>query len=567
MPKIYNYKEINELLKNDYNFSTTCDTETILAAYQKWGGGAGCVKYFNGMFAFVIYDREEKTLFFARDRMGKKPLYYWKTEKQIVFSSELKAIMQFPEFDKKINTSILSSYLTNLYIAAPNTIFENVYKLEQGTWLLYSIENHSLITDQYWDIWKIYEKESKKTISSFRKAKVEFKKMMQDSIALRLQADVQVGVFLSGGYDSSLVAALAQEVSEEPIHTYCIGIDGQTDESVYAMQIAKYLGTKHTNYKITEEDMLELVKTTPDYFDEPFADTSQIPMMLVSKLARQDVTVILSGDGGDELFGGYIRYIRARKVQYLDFLGTLLYHILNLPIIRNKNVLRYIPYKAREIIKNRNPETKTQCGQEEMIERFHELLIDKQVEEKFPVESKIPVKRWDLKRMLLDLKFYLVDDILHKVDRASMRYALEVRCPLLDMNIIKYSFRLPYRYKIHRRKTKRIIKELCYEYIPSILLNRPKMGFGAPINLWLRNQLKEDIIHVSRADFLAEQGIFVADKMQEFVDYYLQYGDGKIGEGKGYSYPVWAFYMFQLWWLKYCDSCKGDGIKIPLENT
>lgn len=328
---------------------------------------------------------------------------------------------------------------------------------------------------------------------------------------------------------------------------------GQTDESVYAARIAEHLGTRHTNYKITEADMLELVKTTPDYYDEPFADTSQIPMMLVSKLAKQDVTVILSGDGGDEFFGGYASYTRARKMQYLDFFGAILYYILKLPVIRKLDILERFPYKVREIIKNRNPETKTQCGQGDMIERFHELFLYEQLEEKFSVESQIPAKHWDLKRMLLDMKFYIVDDILHKVDRASMRYALEVRCPIMDVNVINLSFRIPHKYKISGKQTKRILKELDYEYIPRVLLDRPKMGFGAPVDQWLRNQLKGDVLYVSRREFLAKQGIFKPDKMQEFVDYYLQHGDGKTGEGKGYSYPVWAFYMFQLWWLKYCS--------------
>ncbi len=550
--EIYNYKELNRLLKDDFHFYSTCDTETILAAYQKWG--TKCVEYFNGMFAFVIYDKEKKTLFFARDRMGQKPLYYWKMKGQIVFASELKAIMEFPGFEKKINTNVLSSYFTNLYIAAPNTIFENVYKLEAGTCLLYSINEQSLTTEKYWDIWSVYKHEVKKTISTFYRSKMELKKKLQESIALRLCADVPVGVFLSGGYDSSLVAALAQEISDEPINTYCIGIEGQTDESVYAAQIAAHLGTRHTNYKITEADMLELVKTTPDYYDEPFADTSQIPSMLVSKLAKQDVTVILSGDGGDEFYGGYTGYIRIRRMQYLDILGGALYYFFKMPIIRKCDILSKLPYKVREIIKNRDPETKTQCGQGDMIERFHSLLKGAQVEEKFHVESQIPARRWDLKKMLLDMKYYITDDILQKVDRASMRYALEVRCPILDVNVIKLSFRIPHQFKIRGRQTKRILKELSYEYIPSGFLDRPKMGFGAPIDKWLRNPLKEDVIRVSRQEFLEEQGIFCPDKMQQFVDNYLRNGNGKPGSGEGYSYPIWAFYMFQLWWLKYCGS-------------
>ncbi|MCM1237469.1 MAG: asparagine synthase C-terminal domain-containing protein [Ruminococcus flavefaciens] len=245
--------------------------------------------------------------------------------------------------------------------------------------------------------------------------------------------------------------------------------------------------------------------------------------------------------------------MRARRMQYLDIPGWILYKLFKIPFFQKYDIVNKLPYRVREIIKNRDPEIKTQCGQGDMIERFHKLFLDEQAGEKFSVESQIPARRWDIKKMLLDMKYYIVDDILHKVDRASMRYALEVRCPMLDVNVITCSFHIPHKYKIYGRQTKKILRELDYEYIPRTLLDRPKMGFGAPVDQWLRGALKKDVIRVSRKDFLEKQGIFNPDNMRKFVDDYLLNGDGKLGEGKGYSYPVWAFYMFQLWWLKYYD--------------
>lgn len=548
--EIYNYQELNTELKNDYNFSTTCDTETILAAYKKWG--TDCVKHFNGMFSFAILDRVNDVIFFARDRMGKKPLYYWIKNDTFVFGSELKPIMKFPSFKEKIKTSILSAYLTNLYIAAPNTIFENVYKLESGSWMLYSLRNSSVKKNVYWDIWNVYKQESKRKIKNYSWAKEVLKQELKKAVKIRFRADVPIGVFLSGGYDSSLIAALAQSGASTPIHTYCIGMDGQTDETDFAEKIAKHLGTIHTNYRITEKDMLELVKSTPEFFDEPFADTSQIPMMLVAKHAKQDVTVVLSGDGGDEFFGGYGKYITVKRMQYLDLIGGLIYYLLRL-VRLNDSLIEKFPYRVREIIKNRNKEIKTQCGQGDMIRKIRGLLLSPQMEEKFLVESQIPAKSWDIKRMLLDMKYYIIDDILQKVDRATMRYALEVRCPILDVNVMRCSFRIPQRYKICKKRTKKILKDIVYDYIPKELLERPKMGFGAPVDKWLRTNLREEVIQVSREEFLERQGIFEPQKTQAFVDYYLENGDGKQGEGKGYSYPIWAFYMFQLWWLKYIE--------------
>ncbi|MCI9066143.1 MAG: asparagine synthase (glutamine-hydrolyzing), partial [Lachnospiraceae bacterium] len=315
--EIYNFREIREELA-DYPFRSDCDTEVIIAAYLKWG--ISCVNRFNGMFAIALYDREEGALYLIRDRVGKKPLYYWYEQGELVFASELKPIMACPDFQAAIDRGVLSRYLFQQYINAPESIYENVFKLAPGAILRF--QGGQIKIWSYWSVSGAYGKALKCPVESYEEAKEQLKALLKRAVSLRMIADVPLGTFLSGGYDSSLVTALAQEHSSEPVKTFSIGFhEEKYNEAAYARAVAQYLGTSHTEMMIGEADMLRLVESIPKYYDEPFADPSQIPTMLVCKLAREQVTVALSGDGGDEFYCGYNIYEKVAQAQKLDCLG------------------------------------------------------------------------------------------------------------------------------------------------------------------------------------------------------------------------------------------------------
>lgn len=547
--EIYNFQELRKELDINYPFKSRCDTEVILAAYLSWGI-EGMLERINGMFAFCIYDRETDTAYFARDRIGKKPLYYWYEDGNLVFASELKPIMRCPGFDKRINQNVLTRYMFQQCINAPDTIFENVYKLEPG--MIMEFCSGELKKRKYWDVAAVYQEQSKQKTPSYEEAKDELKNILVHSVAQRMIADVPYGTFLSGGYDSSLVTAIAQSISETPIKTFCIGFnEPKFNEAIYAKEVARYLGTDHTEIYLDEEDMLKMVNKIPEYYDEPFADSSQIATMMVSRLARQEVTVALSGDGGDEFFCGYNIYPRVEQAQRLDALGGLVYQVASMSPMKKLGLMDKLPFKVKVVAKNRNKLTKTQIGGDSYIDAIRKLLPNMGLNPKYDIEDKYSVKDWKLKRMLLDMDTYLPGDILCKVDRASMMYSLEARCPILDKEVMEYSFRLPMEYKYHNGNKKRILKDIAYDFIPKELLERPKVGFGVPLDKWLRNPLSERLIEYSRSSFLKNQGFFAPELTEKFVNQYLKTGDMGPSTGANYSKIVWAFYVFQSWYEEY----------------
>ncbi|WP_278245488.1 asparagine synthase (glutamine-hydrolyzing) [Kineothrix alysoides] len=452
--EIYNFHELREKL-SAYSFCSTCDTEIIIAAYLKWG--ISCVDFFNGMFAIALFDREKGELYLMRDRIGKKPVYYMENGTELVFASELKPIMSFPGFEKKIKKEVISRYLYQQYINAPETIFENVYKLEPGAILKISVNSKSLAltkeTWKYWDIKDVYAKQRQHMVTDYAQAKGELKELLKKATASRMIADVPLGSFLSGGYDSSLITAIAQEHSSEPVKTFSIGFQEERyNEAKYAKEVADYLGTNHTELYIDEKQMFDLVESIPKYYDEPFADSSQIPSMLVSALAREHVTVALSGDGGDEFFCGYNIYENVAQAQMLDAAGAAVHGICGLPFINKTGLSEKLPFRVRVIAENRNKETKTQFGASNYIVRAGAMVKNDGSE--FPchyeIESKYGESKWQIRRMLLDMDTYLPGDILCKVDRASMKYSLEARCPILDRDVMEYSYRIPHEYKFYK---------------------------------------------------------------------------------------------------------------------
>lgn len=552
--EIYNYRELREELP-EYSFRSNCDTEVILAAYLKWG--IRCVERFNGMFAFALYDRESGELFLARDRMGQKPLYYWKSGDQLVFASVLAPIMKCPGFQGKIRKEVLPRFLFQEYINAPETILEDVFKVEPGTVLTWHAAASRMTSYRYWDVSERYEAMQREPVSDFGEAKEQLKELLRSAVRRRMIADVPLGSFLSGGYDSSLISAIAQEqLGSTPLQTFSIGFEEKDyDESPYAAAIAEYLGTDHTQRIIGEQDLLELVSDLPKFFDEPMSDSSQIPTMLVSKLAREKVTVALSGDAGDEFFCGYGIYDLVRKAQELDGIGRLAHGIGLLPLGHGKKLEDCYPFRVQVISANRNPKTRTQFGAGSYVELAGRLVQKSEDDPLLPVnyetEDRYPSENWQITRMLLDMDTYLPGDILAKVDRASMKYSLENRCPFLDPEVMLYSYRLDHDLKYHREKSgwskKYILKQLAGDYIPRELLERPKKGFSVPLGKWLSGPLREQLLTYGNAQFLKEQGIFNPEEVTQLIAKFLSEGDKGAGTGQNYSGLLWSFFVFQQW--------------------
>lgn len=548
--EIYNYRELREEIR-DYSFYSECDTEIIIAAYLKWG--INFVDKLNGMFAIALFDRDVNTVYLIRDRLGIKPLFYYLDGNQnIVFASELKALLFCGLFKQEINQDIVGRYLLQNYIASPDTIYRNTYKLEQGAIL--KITDYEISKYKYWDVASKYNELKTDRVYDYETAKRELKALLKRAVKKRMCADVPVGAFLSGGYDSSLVCALAQEKTKNPIRTFSIGFGNQEfDEAPYAKKVARILGTNHTELYISEQDMFGILNSIPDYYDEPFADSSQIPTMLVAKLAKKDVTVVLSGDGGDEIFGGYGIYQILQRVQKWQYIGRLLYKLGKIPKVQHTRLWQKRTILYRILSDDDNRETKTQVGVNNYINTIKKLLIHDTRNFYYEAELKYEEKRYDTTRMLLDLDTYLPEDILAKVDRATMRYALECRCPFLDKEVIEYSFRLSPDFKVTQTVTKRILKDLTYEYIPKEIMDRPKAGFAIPQDQWIRHALKNNIMDWSNREYLNRQGIFDADAVQSFLSNYMINGDQGKWSGKNYSRIVWAYFIFQQWYDRYIE--------------
>ena len=404
-------------------------------------------------------------------------------------------------------------------------------------------------TWKYWDVKSIYHEKKRDVVKDYAQAKEELKERLKRSVKMRMIADVPLGTFLSGGYDSSMITAIAQSLSEQPVKTYSIGFNEEKyNEAKFAKEVARHLGTNHTEMYIDEKAMFNLVDSIAKYYDEPFADSSQIPTMLVSELAKRDVTVVLSGDGGDEFFCGYNVYDKVGLAQKLDISGELAYRFFNLPGIRKTDILSKMPFKVQIIASNRNKETKTQFGTSNYIETALSMVKGEGLPILYPIESHYEEKNWQERRMLLDMDTYLPGDILCKVDRASMKYSLEARCPILDKDVMEYSYRLPHSFKYTNNIKKRILKDIAYDYIPKELLDRPKVGFVVPLDKWLRGPLKEQLLDMTSHDFLVKQEIFYADFVCKMLRIYMEHGDSGPATGANYSKLMWSYFVFQQWY-------------------
>lgn len=545
--EIYNFRELREEIR-DYPFYTDCDTEIIIAAYMKWG--IRFVDRLNGMYAIALFDREINSLYLIRDRIGKKPLYYYIDEdRNLVFASELKAILESSLFTQELNQQAIALYMFRRYFQPPDTVYKNVYQLEPGT--LLKFQDGMIEKLKYWGIAEKYNKLRNNQIADYGQARYELKELLKKAVSYRMISDVPIGAFLSGGIDSTTVCALAQEQCSQPLKTFCIGFDDkQRNEAEYAKKVAEYLGTEHEEMYLGEKEMFDLLDTVPTYFDEPFADTSQIPTMLVSALAKKKVTVALAGDGGDEFFGGYNIYTTMAKAQKKATIGKLIYAVRKIPGIGDLDGWRKMPLEYRIASEDLDKNARTQTGVNTYLKVLYSILEQPADNFYFPYEADYREERYDMRRMLLDMDTFLPNDILTKVDRASMKYALECRCPILDREVMEYSFKLPIEFKIYKGNKKRILKDIVYDYVPRELVDRPKIGFSMPLNKWLMGPLKEKVKDWANADYLKKQGIFKPKLTEQFISDYLEHGDGGKG-GKNYSQIIWPFYMFQEWYERY----------------
>lgn len=556
--EIYNFKEIRKELTDNFNltFKTESDTEVILKSFSVWGIQA--VQKFIGMFAFVLYDNQEKKVYFCRDRAGVKPLFYYKKDKLFLFGSELKAISAHPEFEKEIDQNSVATFLQKAWIPAPHTIYRNTYKLLPGNYAVLDLKSNDFKQEKYWDIVDFFNKGEVKVSES--EAQEQIEKLLVSSCEYRMISDVPVGVFLSGGYDSSAIAAILQSSRTEKIKTFTIGFDDDKfNEAVHAKKVAQYLNTDHHEYYCTYKEALQLVDEIPYYYDEPFADSSAVPTMLVSKIASQHVKVSLSADGGDELFAGYGRY--TTKIEdYLKFanLTEPLSSLAKIPFNILEKVSRfsgnpYHQYKLEKIY--------------EVLNTKHKLLkLRNRIEPKHFSAWEMPqLMTRDFSRqssnyddlvklnsdihylqafLAIEFKTTLVDDMLVKVDRATMRFSLEGREPMLDHRLVEYAASLPPDYKVKNNVQKRLLKNIVHKYVPKEIMDRPKMGFGIPTEKWLRGDLNE-LLHFHLSEKQINEFGFLNPKFTN--DVLKRFESGKEINAE----RIWILLMLQMWFEKW----------------
>lgn len=567
--EIYNFKLLREKLENlNCRFRGNSDTEVILHAIEEWGL-IGAVKEFIGMFAFALWDKRDRSLYLVRDRMGIKPLYYGWINNSFIFASELKAIKAHPDFKQKIDREAVALMMRYGYVPTPHSIYEDIYKLPSGTFLRINLEDKEKGLDikpiSYWSIEDVAKKSIHNTSNNNSDYYInELDNLLNDAVKLRMISDVPLGVFLSGGIDSSTITAIMQKQSSSPVKTYSIGFHHeQFNEAKYALEIANYLGTEHTEFYVTPKEAMDVIPQLPILYDEPFSDSSQIPTFLVSKLARQHVTVSLSGDGGDELFGGYTRYVHGNvldlvrrfiplPLRYItqsmvtkiptDYWDKLFSLINNLSAKRLR--FRRVGDRLHNLVNIINAQSQKEmydlligCWQD-----LDQLIIGKNILKilKSNQSDLLKIGNFIQGMMLQDAATYLQDDILAKVDRASMGVSLEVRVPILDHKVVEFALSVPVDMKIRRGKGKWLLREVLNRYIPKELTERQKMGFGVPVDKWIRLELRdwaESLINESR---LEQEGFFNPQLVRKSWNEHLT---GK----RNWKRNLWNILMFQAW--------------------
>ncbi|MCC6861488.1 MAG: asparagine synthase (glutamine-hydrolyzing) [Bryobacterales bacterium] len=566
--EIYNFQELRkELEALGHRFRGRSDTEVMLAAFSQWGVEPS-LRRFNGMFALGLWNRRERSLTLARDRFGKKPLYYGWAGRSFVFGSELKALCCHPEFQAEMDRGALALYLRHGYIPAPYSIYEGIRKLTAGSYLTLRVADGAGAEPgalRYWPVEEAFERGlAAPHAGSVEELLEELRALLEDAVRIRMIADVPLGAFLSGGIDSSVVVALMQGLSGRPVKTFAIGFREQAfDEAAYASAVARRLGTEHTELYVSPGDAMAVVPLLPAMFDEPFADSSQIPTYLVSRLARSEVTVSLSGDGGDELFGGYQAYLvnsrawsrygripRAARV----LLGRA---VAGVPARRWDGILRRAGVQ-RENAGWRFRRLGLALAQPTPALFYRDLisqwerpaeLLPGVAEPATVFGKKAETSRLSPELMMgVDAAVYLPDDVLVKVDRASMAVSLEARAPLLDYRVAEFAWRVPVDYKIREGEGKWLLRQLAYRLVPRQLLDRPKSGFAVPVGEWIRGPLRhwaEDLMAATRREGILEAG--------PVTERWEAHREGRAD----WSAQMWNVLMLQAWVEKVRDRSSG----------
>lgn len=561
--EIYNAPELREALSLEgCRFRGYSDTEVILEACERWGVEATCQKLI-GMFAFAFWHKQTHKLFLVRDRLGIKPLYWGFNQGVLFFGSQLKSFKGHPNFKPEINKEALTAYFRFNYVPTPLSIFKNIQKLSPGS-ILTVDRTQTTQESRFWDLQDVIARGKENQLKRFSSDSVLIEKcdlLLRDAVKRRMVADVPLGAFLSGGIDSSTVVALMQAQSDRPIKTFTIGFhEAGYNEAQHAALVAKHLGTEHHELYLASSEAQAIIPDIPNWCDEPFADVSQIPTYLVSRLARQHVTVSLSGDGGDELFAGYNRYFVGQTLwQRIKFLPYWLRYLSAqgirqfspnrwdsfskmLPNRFRPNCVGDKIYKLADVLTVPNAETLYKM----LVSHWEDpaaLVIGGNESVLYP---------WDLKpamgnassfvesMQMWDTLTYLPDDILTKVDRASMAVSLEARVPLLDHRVVEFAYGLPMDVKIRNGQGKWLLRQVLNKYVPNSLIDRPKMGFGVPIDQWLRGPLREWAENLLSQQRLESEGILNPERIRQ------RWHEHLTGQ-RNWQYSLWGVLMFQAW--------------------
>jgi len=539
--EIYNFRELCEELENKgHKFHTRSDTEVLVHLYEEYGHNL--IEKLNGMFAFAIWDSTKKELFLARDRLGIKPLYYTITNNGFIFASEIKAILECETVNREVDKTALANYFSLRYVPAPRTMFEDITKLRPAHYLV--VNKKGIQERCYWDINCAPMNESQDYFEE------KIIKGLQESVRERLIADVPLGAFLSGGMDSSLIVALMSQLTDEPIKTFSVGFVGEEfDERDNASYVADYFGTDHHEIEV-KIDRLDLLPKIVAHFDEPIADPAAIPTYLISEFARKSVKVVLTGEGGDEMFGGYERYQSELKYnRYLSLVPN--------PLRKSLKLFEVIPSKYTAFLSSRLNEVESYSLRSEGYDNPHVLNIktDNNEDVKKMVEKSFQDKPDYLCKMVyFDTKYWLPDELLMKVDKMSMANSLEARVPFLDHRFVEFAFNLPSDYKIRNGVEKFILRKAAKKILPDNVLERKKHGFNVPIQIWFRES--RDII-----DQYMDMGVLKQVKYLNAEKVTRVWGKHKWNRGD-YEFFLWKVLNYVMWWEMYMTADKQDGAEM-----